>query len=188
MLIGDYKRVTRPTQTFVCLDAEIGFGVNGAITTLSIDGVCLYPVIFFIFDAKKTWFVDLRASFIMFKYNWLRKCIIVNLTRPGYPLPSSSDIRFWLFTAGQVREFNMVFTSYWYNYCFRMRLPRLIPHWVCSIMPLITKRTLMRWRKLMVLLALISRMQQNMRNLWANLGMLSWLDFMPTKVRNFNSA
>ena len=53
MLIGDYKRVTRPTQTFVCLDAEIGFGVNGAITTLSIDGVCLYPVIFFIFDGKK---------------------------------------------------------------------------------------------------------------------------------------
>ena len=46
MLIGDYKRITRPTETFVCLDAEIGFGVNGAITTLNIDGVCLTQFFF----------------------------------------------------------------------------------------------------------------------------------------------
>ena len=52
MLIGDYKRVTDPTETFTCLDAEIGFGVNGAITALNIDGVSLTQL-FFHFQWRK---------------------------------------------------------------------------------------------------------------------------------------
>ncbi len=38
---GDYERVTDITKTFSCRGAKIGFGQNGAITTLSVAGVNL---------------------------------------------------------------------------------------------------------------------------------------------------
>ena len=41
MFTGDYKKVSDPTETFDCLGVEVGFGPNGAITTLNVEGVII---------------------------------------------------------------------------------------------------------------------------------------------------